>query len=362
MIYSALGRQALPLLLVVAVVATFVWLIQGSSNTPRQTHWQPQWQSLESFALARRAPSAVAHNGYLYVIGGIDAHDRYVDSVEFAPILADGRLGPWRQTSALREGRFYAAAVAWNDDLYVIGGGRGERGRDNYPIASVERAQILPDGSLGPWSTVNYLTTPRRGLTAVNAGDRIYAIGGYNGEFLKSVEHATIEPGGNLGAWQAESHESLIDRYIHSTALMGDRIFLLGGHMRDLQQTSYGDVESAAIGADGHLSPWRIEPHNLLTPRLVAQAFALNNVLYIVGGHTGGQRLASVESSHLTRQGTLNPWRYNTALPAPRSAAAIATYERYVYVLGGGGDAAPLSSVVMAQQSADGTLGLAPTK
>ncbi len=188
----------------------------------------------------------------------------------------------------------------------------------------------------------------------------LYAIGGYDGQFLKSTERAALNPDGTLGTWQVEQHKSIIDRYIHSAAGHGDTLYLLGGHMRDPTQASYGDVESSRFQPDQSLAPWQIEPDALLTPRLVAEAFTLNNYLYIAGGHTGSDRLNSVEVARIKTSGKLASWRYTTPLPQSRSAYAVATDKNHIYMLGGGGDGPPLNSVQMASANHRGDLGFTP--
>ncbi len=350
-------QYAGPLVALAAVIALLVWLASGSSNQPRQPSWHNGWQAVSTFHYPRRAPAAVAYGGYLYIIGGVDGQGRYIKPAEYAPILADGRLGPWRTTSALQQGRFYNSAIAHNGYLYTLGGGAGELGDGNYPLNSVERARINADGSLGPWQLENHLETARRGLKAVLHNNNIYAIGGYSGIFLKSIERATIRPDGSLTPWREERHKSIIDRYIHASAIHGEHIYLLGGHMRDPRTTSYGDVEISRINTDATLKPWRIEPRPLLTPRLVAEAFVLNDHLYIAGGHSGGGRLTSVEMSRIRPDGHLTAWRETAPLPVARSAYAVATYGRHVYALGGAGEGGPLNSVHRATQGLRGELG-----
>lgn len=346
-----------PLLLILCLVLAVIWLSSGSSNQARQHNWVSGWKAIEPFQLARRAPAAVTYNGYIYVVGGIDANDRYVHPVEYAPILEDGSLGEWQQTSPIIEGRFYNATIAHAGFIYNLGGGSGDTGKQNYPISSIERARINPDGSLGPWQTISHMLSPRRGLKAVLHDNTIYAIGGYDGRFLKSIERTTIQNDGSLSNWQMEQHESIIDRYIHSAAIAGDRLFLLGGHMRNTNQASYSDVESSQVSSNKQLSPWQIEKHGLQTPRLVAESFTLGQYLYIAGGHTGNQRLNSVEMAKIDRTGQLQQWRFTSPLTIARSAYAAATANNFVYLLGGAGDGQPLRSVDMASANLRGQLG-----
>lgn len=320
--------------------------------------WTEGWREIGAFQHPRRALAATIANHYLYLVGGVDNLGRYVRPVEYARILADGSLGPWHSTSPLREGRFYLAAVHHNGYLYALGGGGGALGDDNVPLASVERARILADGSLGPWQLFNYLITPRRGLKATVINGHIYAVGGYNGQFLTSTERLDLDTSSaTTPQWQQEDQQAQIDRYIHAMATDGRRLYLLGGHVEKGGPMSYGDVESAAIGADGQLSPWAIAKTRLLTPRFIASAFSLGSHLYLLGGHDGVRRLASVEMAPVTSSGEVGAWRPLPPLGHKRSATAIAVSGTRVYVAGGMDDQGVLASVEMASLGPDGRLG-----
>lgn len=335
------------------VLATLMWKSEKSSAE----NWLPQWQSGPHFKFARRALSAVANKTHLYVIGGIDNGGHYVREVEYAPILADGNLGPWKTTSSLSEGRFYLDSVIVNQYLFVLGGGTGSVGDENQPTSTVERARINADGSLGPFEIISRLKLPRRGLKAIVAGNRIYAIGGYSGVFLKSTEFATVQPDGSLSEWIIDPRESHLDRYIHAASYLNGRIYLLGGHVQNSPQLSYGDVESTVVSTVGSLGSWEIETSKLLTARFIASSFALGNKLYMLGGHNGGKRLNSVEFARVFNNGRVGNWSRTSALNTPRSAAATAVSDIYVYVVGGMGDTNALNSVEFATSSANGQLG-----
>ena len=332
-------------------------IFQMKLSSDPQAGWLPGWQEVRSFILPRRALAAVAANGFLYVIGGVDDAGNYVRETEFSPIETDGSPGPWRKTTALPDGRIYLAAVALNNHIYVIGGGQGKLGSDNFPVASVEKAVIQPDGSLGPWQQEIYMTTPRRGLKVVVNNDQIYAIGGYNGQFLKTTERTSVTPDGSLEGWQLEPSRSAVDRYIHSAALANGTIYLFGGHVQGGSGMSYGDVESSDITENGSLAPWRIEQTVLHTPRFIASGFAHNNFLYILGGHNGAQRLRSVEFAPIDAEGRIGRWLPAADLLHPRSAAAVTVTDEFIYVLGGMGEEGALNDVEMAQQRRNGQLG-----
>jgi len=295
----------------------------------------PQWHLLTSFSRARRGLAAVVNNGYLYVIGGVDENGNYVTDVEFAKIYPDGTIGQWRSTQALLQGRIYTAAISHNNYLYVIGGGSGKLGTENQPTATVEKARIFKDGQLGPWSFGKALETPRRGLKTAKYNNIIYAIGGYNGTFLKSVEAAKLNARGDIVQWETEHETAQIERYIHSATTYKNFMYLLGGHMHNQEAMSYGDVESAKITPNGQIGPWKIEQSNLNTPRFIAMAAAVDNKLYMIGGHNGRNRLDSVEVTSILSSGKIGTWEYGRPLVMARSAAAIAQNGNFIYVLGG---------------------------
>ena len=352
-----------PTQLVLPAIGTLLLLGLALLLWHRSTHpstsgtWIASWQLQTPLIIARRALAAAATRSHVYVVGGMDNDNHYVAQTEYAAILPDGRVGRWRLTSSLNEPRFYLSAVVAGDYLYAIGGANGARGQDNIPTATVERAAIRGDGSLDAWQRVSYLTTPRRGLQAVVYQNHLYAIGGYDGEFLKSVERADIGADDSLSEWRLDPEQAVVDRYIHSATSLDNRLYLLGGHEQSNEIISYGDVEMTHIGTDGGLEPWQIQRSMLQTPRFIAAAFAMGRHIYMLGGHDGRNRLRSVEMASLDTVGRVGTWSFTTPLAEPRSATALAVADGRVYVMGGMGAGGALNSVEMAEQNADGQLG-----
>ena len=354
MIRSSLTSAPTAALRLLAYITVCLPLL-ASCNRPT---WNYQWEDQQPLQIARRALAATASGDYLYALGGVDAEGRYVNTVEFAHVLPDGRLEPWQFTTPLPTGRIYHAAVVMQGNLYILGGGQGDLGDNNTPVATVEKAHILPAGQLSAWETAAPLTTPRRGLQAVAYRDTLYAIGGYNGSFLKSIERAQVSNQGSLSSWSLDPQHAVVDRYIHSATRLGDALYLLGGHVQGSQRMSYGDVEMTRIGEQGQVLAWNVEKTSLRAPRFMASAFALGQHLYMLGGHSGGNRLASVEFAPVEHGGHVGLWRLTTALPAGRSATAIAVRGTDVYVIGGVSDTGILTSVVRAQADSHGHLGI----
>ncbi|MCF6322776.1 MAG: hypothetical protein L3J89_00385 [Gammaproteobacteria bacterium] len=346
-----------PLLFVLLLAIIAVFSLKAKQDEANKPTFISGWKDAASFIEPRRALAAVTYNNHLYVLGGIDAGNRYVRTVEYTKIRADGSLGKWQKTSRLNEGRFYLAAAASNGYLFAIGGAKGVLGKHNTPVATVEKAKINPDGSLGRWVLTGDLTTPRRGLTVNQYGNRIYALGGYNGIFLHSIEQTTVNKNGQLSEWALSPQQSTVDRYIHSSAIAGENLYLLAGHMKNSQTVSYGDVELSQISDSGALSPWRIENTMLLTPRFIASAFSLGSYLYLLAGHDGAKRLRSVEFTLIDQSGHVGRWQRTAPLKIARSGTATVTHNQRVYVLGGISQNKVLNHVETAIQIENGNLG-----
>jgi len=348
---------AYPFLAIVVFASFALFLAKQQEVAPVPENWRTNWLELNSMLTGRRALAAVTVNNNIYVLGGVDKSGRYVKEVEYARILADGKLDNWQKTSSLKQGRFYLAAATSNGYIYAIGGGSGPLGDNNQPTAVVEKAKILPDGTLGSWEYEKEMTTPRRGLKVVSYDNTIFALGGYNGTFLTSVERTNIDKNGTLTDWIVDKEQAKIDRYIHSAAINKNNIYLLGGHVRGKNKMSYGDVEIAQIKEDASLAPWQIEKTTLRLPRFIASSIAMNDYLYLIAGHNGANRMHQVEFAKISKSGHSGHWSFTSPLLYARSAASVVKHNNMIYVLGGMGKNEPLNKVEMATQLPSGQLG-----
>lgn len=360
--------------------------------------------------------TATAVGDHLYVVGGANILDGGNSSVEQATINPDGSLGafavlPDVRLSVPRDS--HTAAVIGNQ-LYVVGG-NGPGG----PLAHVERAEIRPDGSLTTFTGVTdlRLVTPRAGHTSAVIGDYLYVVGGRDdgGAPLASVERAPINPDGTLGPFAVVTGVTLVGpRSGHTTAVLGNAMYVHGGTGT---AGDHADVERAPINLDGTLGPFVVLPDvALATPRFAATSVIARNYLYVIGGEQSAQRtipLASIERSSLIAaedlgtmktisdtfhldffggpQVVIGNYRYmiggarggvnmfdgriaraaydaddllgaytvvpDLSLNFPRAAAALAVIGTHLYVLGGFSDATSFAPTERAEIHADGSLG-----
>ncbi len=282
-----------------------------------------QWESLEPLLKPRRGFSAITRGSRIYVIGGM-GEDGYLRECEWTTIRADGTIEEWKGSSPLNIERVYAGVVAFNRYIYVIGGAGG---KDGKPLDTVERARIRSDGSLGEWILEeNRLTTPRFGVTAIVSGGYIYAIGGYGENLLGTIERARIMPDGSLGRWQVVAHLPR-PSYMHTAIKHRDHIYLLGGRTH---RGGLRDVFFTELKADGTLREWQtLMP--LSSPRYGLSATVIGDRIYV----GGGEDTHHIESASMKTDGTLSQWKKTLRLPLKMKRAVMVAYRDVIYLIGG---------------------------
>jgi N-acetylneuraminic acid mutarotase len=204
------------------------------------------WTTLNALPSGRSAMKAVAFNGYMYVIGGRTASAAGSRTVWYAKINSDGTLGSWTDNSSNylpsgQDRRSFGAAIT-QGYLYVAGG----QDTSNAYLNNIYYAQINADGSLGSWSTNTAFTTARSqfGFTAYNG--TLYVAGGTNGSALNDVQYARVNSSGTISAW---TYTTDIDAGLSYGQMVG-----ANGYMYFVgTDNSSTQIKYADINADGSL-------------------------------------------------------------------------------------------------------------
>lgn len=210
---------------------------------------------------------------------------------ERAQILPDGSLGPWQLAGNLAVPRYQSVAVAAGGYLYLLGGSPIGGGI----IANIERAAVMADGSLGPWTQIAPLPVARTVHAAATTSSHVYVLGGAVGDATyKSVIYAKVLPDGSLGSWEPTSSLTRF-RYWSGAGVVDGTLYAIGG-LGD-SAANCADVEAAPILADGSLGAWAVTTATQ-TPRCYAETGASATHLYAISGYSGepvASGLTSVE-------------------------------------------------------------------
>lgn len=292
-----------------------------------------QWTAISSLPQPLLTETVVATNAgqtYLFVVGGKNASENPVNTVQRAVINPDGSLGNWQNTTPLNTAIYSHAVVTNGRFLYVIGGWNG-----NARLREVQRAEVGANGVLSAWTRQPDYPEPIAVHAAVVVNNRIYVVGGQNNSsILSTVYYAAILPDGNLGPWTGTS--DLPRRlYRHAVATHNGYLYVTGG---DDTGGAQATVVYARINGDGSLGSW--QSSTLPAARVYHRAVIHDGRLVILGGtanNSTGQ--ADVWSALLAGNGSLGAWQAEPVLPQPLYRfAAIATRKHgsdMIYVLGG---------------------------
>ncbi len=223
----------------------------------------PQPLSAAAAAISPGAPG----ESYIYLLGGIGSGDSLGTVYHSTLNHSTGQLTSWTVVgSPLPTPAHYLAAVAHQGYLYVLGGYSVVSPFFPYTLDTVYYAEILGDGSLGSWTAAPDLPEPLSSHVVLGYSEGItntlYALGGgarpglpFNASF--HVYFADVNPDGSLSPWQLSQGNLPSKIYAHGGAMVSDQIFVTGG--RDANNTISDTVKAALVDSadpDFRLYDW----------------------------------------------------------------------------------------------------------
>ncbi|MEQ1814763.1 MAG: hypothetical protein ABL860_10000 [Candidatus Nitrotoga sp.] len=146
-----------------------------------------------------------------FAVGGHDPKRGVgVTSVEWAQFNSAGGLQKWQLTRPLQAGRYGLSTLAHDKYLYALGGMSGAEYLD-----SIEKSSVDASGNLDSWSNTTALSQPRAMLNVVHHNDNIYVIGGTNRDgYLTSVEMAKFNQEGDIGYWGSVQQADIVQKKV----------------------------------------------------------------------------------------------------------------------------------------------------
>jgi len=293
--------------------------------------WIPGWKSGPALSMERTGAAALMIQERLYLIGGTN-RETYISRVEYSRIDSDGTLSGWQYGQhGLNVGRSYHGVAHVGRYVYAIG---GSRTNVEGLLDSVERAEVSPDGSIGPWKLEKTkLNIARRCVHVVHMNGYLYAVGGFGGILLDTIERTKIQADGSLGEWEQLSDPMQYARYVHAVKNVGDKLYVLGGHDKSAG-VGIASVEWSQQDDEGLFDPWQ-NTSEMQKNRYGLEAIVHNGYIYSMGGIDGIMHLSSIEKGRLTEGKGITDWQYTTALPNARGSFSSVVHQDAVYILGG---------------------------
>ncbi|MDB5182326.1 MAG: hypothetical protein JWO47_110 [Candidatus Saccharibacteria bacterium] len=313
-------------------------------------------QQTNAFTTARQALKTTVYNGYLYITGGENPTQQ--NDIQYCPLNTNGSVGACvQQTNAFTTGRHNHSAVAINGYLYIMGGDNGSGSVLNdlqyCPINSTSHAV----GTCVQLSSA--FTTARKSHTSVAYNGYIYVIGGWDGTtFFSDIQRMLIGPS-NSGAGTATQQTAAFTttRAYHVSVAYNGYLYITGGtngttQQGDIQYTWINPATGAACLPSNHATctgtVFAQQTSAFTNTRQSHTSVVYNGYIYIVGGDSNltnqndimyawldpATGAACLPSNHATCTGTVFA-RQTSAFTGARQAHSSVVYNGFLYIIGG---------------------------
>ncbi|HTE58516.1 MAG TPA: hypothetical protein VK694_07260 [Verrucomicrobiae bacterium] len=272
-----------------------------------------------------------------------------------SPNPGNGVCSEWCTNSAydLPEARRGFSMVAYNGYLYVIGGIDGSGNREATVLIAKIGANGEPQlwhpsgGTAAYWYSDTGLSsgTGRSYLAAVAYNNRMYIVGGATGAAATgttTMEYADINPTGTLGSWSSGTALPSA-RYRHTAHIYNDVLYLIGGDSGGTQQST---VHYSKLNSNGSMNSW-VSTSGFTTARSTwGGSFSTiwGGYIYIAGGCTATTGASNyycnavasdTQLASINADGSLSEWGSITNLHNQRTGFSLVAWQNGLYRLGG---------------------------
>jgi len=289
----------------------------------RNYHLMPERRSqLKSFVTRSRCCKDLV--GVIYAVGGQTKSGNSLSTVE----VYDPIAGRWKDAEAMSMLRSRVGVAVMQNRLYAIGGYNGQERLNTVEVF---------DAQTGRWSKVASMNCKRSAVGAVAVNDHLYVCGGFDGlSSLDTVER--FDPTEN--GWSMVSNMTKHRSAAGVVTLLG-KIYALGGH-NGLSIFDSVELLDTVTGVWAETVP-------MLSKRCRLGVATLHGKIYACGGYDGSSFLRSVECF----DPVTNKWNYVSSMNVTRSRVALVADMDRLWAIGGYDGMKNLSTVEMYNPETD---------
>jgi non-specific serine/threonine protein kinase len=310
------GRRRLlfagvPVLALVVASAAFLATRQGGGTSSSSADFQlaSQWRAIRDAPTARQQMGAATLDGVVWVAGGLTGSDATAKVDGYDPAIDN-----WKPAPDLPVRLHHASAVAWRNQLVVIGGWIPE-GPNLTAIVS-EKAFVLRGSQ---WAELPRLTHPRAAAAAAVVGDKIVVVGG-------QAEGDLVAPTEVFDGLKWTDAAPIPTRREHLAAASdGEVVYAVGGRVLS-NEKNLPTLERFEPGAN----KWKTLP-DMPTARGGLGAAVVKNRLFAVGGEDPVGTFNAVEAYDIKG----HAWNSQPVLNSARHGLGVASIGDDLYAIGG---------------------------
>lgn len=179
------------------------------------------WQTLTPMLAGRQHVGGCEVNGKIYVLGGLESWNKVSDKVE----EYDPKTDSWSLTAYMPVPKHNTSIIAFNDEIYVIGGNTVKNGDIWHESFSVEIYNVVTK----TWRRGSNLPEPRLQSGIVKYNNEIYLIGGWiKDKGTTAVTSTVLIYNPEMDIWRTTTSTPLPISSV-GTAIIGNKIYLMGG-------------------------------------------------------------------------------------------------------------------------------------
>ncbi len=309
------------------------------------------WSTSSTLSTARKNHASIVVNGYIYAMGGCTngACSSVASDILYASLDAKGSIGSWSTASSAYTTARHSHYAFYRYGYIFIAGGIDASGT---VLTDIQRISPQSNGDLtGGW-TIDDTALPTTGanpgiITEVDAGNKVYVIGGASAE--TDVSFASINTStGDIGGWTSTTSLPEGRHSMFSTIYKG-YIYVMGGNSAAgrLRTVLFAPLN---ISSDGSVGTWNTttQLNDAVSSFSTSAAFALNGYIYAVGGENSSGFYNQVQYAAILSGGRLGVWQGAGSYSGSSTHGnlAVAVWGGVVYMTGGqsGGGPTILSS------------------
>jgi N-acetylneuraminic acid mutarotase len=296
-----------------------------------------RWMTAKPIPVGANEVIGAAVGGKLLVYGGLSS---FVAQGLFWAY--DPATDSWTELAGHQNNTHHSACVGVGDSFYVFGGFR--KPADGQAVWQPTHAAWVFDLPSKTWTQLPPMPTARGALTACQAGDRIYVIGGSDiPPWDKTHAGMTLQWGGEqsaanevfdikTGKWST-ANPMLQGRNHMKSTLVNGKIYVIGGRVGSAfvgASTSVGINEAYDVAKDSW-TPMAMMP----TPRGGLEVAMLDNKIHVLGGEAYAFGLQGTSNVHEVYDPAVNSWNIAPNMPSRRHGFAIAEIGGKIYCVTG---------------------------
>lgn len=191
-----------------------------------------EWSDGPTMSTTRFHHASIAVGDSAYVTGGMTgANNTNTASVQRSVRGSDGSFGAFEELTPFPDMRSHHSIVAHEGALYVSGGLRGNPSGAHESLSDVMRATIEADGTLGAWEVIGDLDVELSTHSSFVFAGQLYVAGGIEGgtKNVERVRRAAFQEDGSLGAWEEVAELPSRRAHAHQTPVWNGFVYAAGG-------------------------------------------------------------------------------------------------------------------------------------